>query len=156
MTTAPHTTPQPTPAHEPHRPAHELHRPERVPLGTRMVRDHLGVDPYGLVVRHQGDEALAAIAGLLVTTATRLDFFDTEAARDIAYASTDAARAAADPDTHLGLSGAWTSLAQQAGRIDTGLARIAELRQTLNAELATYTRVLAALRPATAAVSPAA
>ncbi|MDI2130588.1 hypothetical protein [Yinghuangia seranimata] len=118
-----------------------------MPLGTRMVRDHVGVDPYELVLRHKDDEALAALASLLVTTATRLDFFDTEAARDIAHASTEAARAAADPDTHLGLSGAWTSLAQQAGRIDTGLARIAELRQTLNAELVTYTRVLAAHRP---------
>lgn len=118
--------------------------PVRVSLGTRMVRERLGVDPYALTGRHTDDEALNALAGLIVSTATRLDFFDEESARSIGHAATDAARTAADPDTHLGLTGTWASLAQRAPGIDTGLARVAELRQTLNAELAAYYRVLAA------------
>ncbi|WTW98207.1 hypothetical protein OG216_34880 [Streptomycetaceae bacterium NBC_01309] len=130
--------PRPTPT------VTEPTRPPRVRLGTRMVRDRLGADPHALLARHEADEVLAALAALVTSTATRLDFFDEDTARDVARAAADAARAAADPDAHLGLGDAWSFVASRAPRIEVGQARIGELTQSLNAVLATYTRALAA------------
>ncbi|WTW98201.1 hypothetical protein OG216_34845 [Streptomycetaceae bacterium NBC_01309] len=131
-------------------------QPARVPLGTRMVRDCLGADLYPLLARHQGDEVFTALAALVVSIASRLDHFDEQLARDVARTARDAASAAADPDAHLGLSGAWSYVAAQAPRIETGLARLGELRETLGAALATYTRALTAHHNATADTSNAA
>ncbi|WTW93443.1 hypothetical protein OG216_08675 [Streptomycetaceae bacterium NBC_01309] len=140
MTTVP---PTPAPSTDP--------RSARVPLGTRLVRDRLGIDAYyTLAARHQGEEVFTALAALVVSIASRLDYFDEQLARETAQTGRDAARAAADPDAHLGLSGAWSHVATQAPRIETGLARLGELRETLNAVLATYTRALAAHTPTTA------
>lgn len=119
----------------------------RVPLGTRMVRDRLGVDLYPLVAQHRGDEVFEALAALIASIGSRLDHFDDELARDVARTAGDAARAAADPDAHLGLSGAWSYVATQAPRIETGVARLGELRESLNAVLATYTRIADAYPP---------
>ncbi|MDI2127127.1 hypothetical protein [Yinghuangia seranimata] len=140
MTGVPHPEPPvPTPV-----PAAGPAPTEREPLGTRMVRARLGVTtPYALTVRHRGDDVLAPLAGLVADTASRLDFFDDQAVRAVTHVTARAAAAGRDPDAHLCLSGAWSSVAAEARGIEVDQARISELTQTLNAALTTYTRVLA-------------